>query len=70
MSFVVAMEEELQELRDLIAQLKADNEGLRQEQAAPSTLLSTSFVPPTAPFTSSVPVTERLVFVCLSGSRK
>ena len=57
------MEEELQELRDLVAQLKADNERLCQEQApvipAPSVTPSTSTALPTA----SVPVAERLVFV-------
>lgn len=59
----VAMEEELQQLRTLITQLKADNERLRQEQAGSGDLPSTSVVPPTAPFTSSVPVSEWLVFV-------
>ncbi|KAK0137080.1 hypothetical protein N1851_026725 [Merluccius polli] len=57
------MEEELQELRDLVAQLKVDNERLRQEQApvgpAPSATLSTSSVVPNA----SAPAAERLVFV-------
>lgn len=57
------MEEELQELRDLVAQLKADNEKLRQEQApagpAPSAIPSTSSAVPIA----SIPVAERLVFV-------
>lgn len=46
------MEEELQELSDLVAQLKADNERLRQEQApvgpAPSAIPSTSSVVPPA----------------------
>lgn len=53
----------MQELRDLVAQLKADNERLRQGQAAPSDSQSTSSVPPTAPSTSSVSVPERLIFV-------
>lgn len=54
------MEGELQELRDLVAQLRADNERLWQEQAAavpgPSTVPSTM-----APSTASAPLTERLV---------
>ena len=57
------MEEELQELRYLAAQLKADNERLRQEQAPvgpiPSATPSTSSSAPTA----SVPVAEMLVLV-------
>ncbi|KAK0145448.1 hypothetical protein N1851_015636 [Merluccius polli] len=57
------MEEELQELRALVAQLKVDNERLRQEQApvgpAPSATLSTSSAVPNA----SAPAAERLVFV-------
>lgn len=61
------MEADLQELRDLVAQLKADNERLRQEQAAavpgPSSVPSISSVPPTASHTASNPVAERLVFV-------
>ena len=61
------MEGDLQELRDLVAQLRADNEKLRQEQAAavpgPSTAPSTSSVPPTAPLTGSNLIAERLVFV-------
>ncbi|KAL4007466.1 hypothetical protein ACER0C_001318 [Sarotherodon galilaeus] len=61
------MEEELQELRDLIAQLKADN-GCRLHQeravgsgtsATPSTSTASSVNPPTA----RVSVAERLVFV-------
>lgn len=61
------MEGELQELRDLVAQLRADNEKLRQEQTAAvpglSAMPSISAVPPTAPSTASVPLTERLVFI-------
>lgn len=61
------MEGELQELRDLVAQLRADNERLRQEQAAavpgPSAVPSTSAEPHTTPSTASAPLTERLVFV-------
>lgn len=60
---VAAMAEEVQELRDLIAQLKADNERLRQEQAGSSSLPPTFSVPSTAPPTSGVPLAERLVFV-------
>lgn len=58
------MEEQVQELRDLVAQLKADNEWLRQGQAGPSAPPSTFLMPPMAPPTSSVPVAERLIFVC------
>lgn len=59
------MEAELQELRDLVAQLKADNEGLRQAQAAavPGPSTSIPAVPPPLSHTSSNPVAERLVFV-------
>lgn len=57
----------MQELRDLVAQLRADNERLRQEQAAavpgPSSAPPTSSTPTAAPSISSVPVPERLVFV-------
>ncbi|KAM7406700.1 hypothetical protein PAMP_001057 [Pampus punctatissimus] len=60
------MEAEMQELRDLVAQLQADNERLRQEQVAvvpgPSTAPSVS-LPPTASSTASAPLTERLIFV-------
>ncbi|KAK0150770.1 hypothetical protein N1851_008113 [Merluccius polli] len=58
------MDVELQELRELVAQLKADNEKLRQEQAAavpgPSSEASTASV---APVTTRNPIAERLVFV-------
>lgn len=61
------MEGELQDLRELVAQLRADNERLRQEQAAavpgPSTAPPTSSVPPTAPVNARDPLVERLVFV-------
>lgn len=61
------MEEELQELRDLVLQLKADNERLRQERVPvvqpPSATPSTSSALPTATITASVPAAERLVFV-------
>lgn len=59
----VALEGELQELRDLVAQLRVDNETLWQEQAVavpgPSTVQSISAVPPTA----SAILIERLIFV-------
>ncbi|KAG1952466.1 hypothetical protein F2P79_010360 [Pimephales promelas] len=61
----VSMEGELQELRDLVKQLRADNEKLRQEQAA--ALPGPSSTPPnvltTAQPVARAPVTERLVFV-------
>lgn len=57
------MGEELQELRALVAQLKADNDRLRQEQAGTSASSATS----TAPSTSNVPVSERLVFIPRDG---
>lgn len=51
------MEGELQDLRDLVAQLRVDNERLRQEQAAAvpgsSAMPSTSAVPSTVPSTAS-----------------
>lgn len=55
------MEGELQELRDLIVQLRTENERLRQEQAAavPGPSVGPSIAPPTA----SAPLMERLVFV-------
>ncbi|XP_076120764.1 uncharacterized protein LOC143119316 [Alosa pseudoharengus] len=53
------MEEEMQQMRDLIAQLKADNERLRQERPAPN--------PGPAPTPGPAPmppaVTERLVVI-------
>jgi hypothetical protein len=57
------MEEETQELRELIAQLKADNERLRQGQAGSSALPSTSSAVPAASPTSVPSVAERLIFV-------
>lgn len=65
-SCVTEMEEELQELRDLIAQLKADNERLRQERAVgsgTSATPSTSTASSVNPSTAGVSVAERLVFV-------
>lgn len=49
--------------KNVIEQLKADNERLRRVQAGPSALPSTNSAPPTSPSTSSVPVSERLIFV-------
>lgn len=57
------MEDEIQELRELIAQLKADNERLRQGQAGPSVLPSTSSTASVAPSISGPSVAERLIFV-------
>ena len=61
------MEGELQELRDLVAQLRAENDRLQQEQAAavpgPRTAPSIPAEPLPAPSTSTAPVTERLVLV-------
>lgn len=61
------MEAELQELRDLVAQSKTDNERLWLEQAAampgPSTAPSISSVPPTVSHVVSHPTAQRLVFV-------
>ncbi|KAK0148586.1 hypothetical protein N1851_011071 [Merluccius polli] len=48
------MEAEVQELRDMMVQLKADNERLRQERAS---------VPQPRPGQPDAPVTERLVFL-------
>ncbi|KAK7916079.1 hypothetical protein WMY93_011840 [Mugilogobius chulae] len=54
------MEDELQELRDQIAQLKADNERLRSNHApaSPTPSAGTSATP-----AASVPRTERLVYI-------
>lgn len=61
------MEGELQELRDAIAQLRAENERLRQEQAVaapgPSAAPLTSDAPSTISSAASASLTERLVFV-------
>lgn len=61
------MEGELQELRELVAQLRTDNERLRQEQAAAvpgsSSAPLAPTVPSTASSTSSATPIERLVFV-------
>lgn len=67
------MEEEWQELKALVAQLKADNESLCQEHAmvmpdsgaVPSTPLAPPMVPSSAGSTvfNSVPLKEGLVFV-------
>ncbi|XP_061574028.1 uncharacterized protein LOC133440726 [Cololabis saira] len=60
------MEEELQELRELIAQLRTDNDRLRQEQvmAVPGPSIAPPVSPPpAAPPAVSAPPTERLIFV-------
>lgn len=63
------MEEELQQLRDLVLQLRADNERLLQEgaasQAGPSVAASASSVPASnvLPAGASAIVTEKLVVV-------
>lgn len=61
------MEGELQELRDLVAQLRAENDRLQREQTAavPGTSGSPTIPtePPPVPPTPSAPVTERLVLV-------
>jgi hypothetical protein len=59
------MEEELQELRDLITQLKADNERLRLERAdaVPGPSSAPPNVLPTAVPAARAPTVERLVFV-------
>nr|XP_046232119.1 uncharacterized protein LOC124052199 [Scatophagus argus]XP_046232120.1 uncharacterized protein LOC124052199 [Scatophagus argus] len=60
------METELQELRDLVAQLRTDNERLRQEQVAAvpgSSIASSAPVPSTVSSTLGAPLTERLIFV-------
>ncbi len=61
------MEGELQELRDLVAQLRAENVRLQQEQAAampgPSAASTVPAQPPSAPSTSTAPAIERLVLV-------
>ena len=58
------MEEELRELRDLVSQLRADNERLQLEQApvgpTTSAMPSTSSAVPAA---TAIPAAERLVFV-------
>ena len=67
LTVVLVMDVELQELRELVAQLKVDNERLRQEQAVavpgPSSESSTSSVPSVAPVITRNPIAERLVFV-------
>lgn len=57
------MERELQELRDLVAQLRAENDRLQREQAAamPGPPILAESLP--APSTTSAPVTERLILV-------
>lgn len=60
------MESELQELRELVAQLKADNERLRQEGASTSRDTPTSVVETpvvSSPASAGAPLAERLVFI-------
>lgn len=61
------MEGELQELRDLVAQLRAENDRLQREQAAavpgPSAAHLIPAEPHPTPSTTTAPVTERLVLV-------
>lgn len=63
------MEEEMQQLRDLVMQLKADNERLRQEREASQAGPSVATPAPSAPVSTapladtSATVTERLVVV-------
>ncbi|MGL4645843.1 MAG: hypothetical protein ACRCVL_01800, partial [Cetobacterium sp.] len=63
------MEDELQELRDLVAQLRADNARLQQAQAPvaqpgpDAALPSTSTVPPVTTRPSGAGAPERFVFV-------
>lgn len=57
------MEDDLQGLRDLIAQLQADNERLQQGQAGPSVPPSTPSAPSVVPSTPGPSVAERLIFV-------
>lgn len=56
----------MQELRDLVAQLRVDNERLKQEKVAvvpgPSTAPSIT-LSPAASFTARVPSMERLIFM-------
>ncbi|XP_024117809.2 uncharacterized protein LOC112139296 [Oryzias melastigma] len=61
---VQKMEEELRELRSLVAQLKADNDRLRQEQVLPEPRAGPSVeVAMDSPPVASGPLTERLIFV-------
>lgn len=61
------MEGELQELRDLVVQLRAENDRLQREQAAavpgPSAAPSIPTESLPAPSTTSAPVAERLILV-------
>lgn len=59
------MEGDLQELRDLVEQLRADIERLRlkQAQAVPGPSSAPPNVLPTALPTARAPTTERLVFL-------
>lgn len=61
------MEGELQELKDLVVQLRAENERLQRDQAAAGPSTSSGHSNPTEPFlahsTPNVPLTERLILV-------
>lgn len=57
------MEEELQQLKELVLQLKADNERLRREQAAAVPGSSAAPSTSSASSSASAPLAERLVFV-------
>lgn len=65
---LVGMEEEVQQLKELVSQLRADNERLRQEQAAPTGgpggASSSAFSSPTpSAGGAAAAVTERLVVI-------
>ena len=56
----------MQQLKELVLQLKADNERLRQERAAPlggHGVAASSAPPGSAPFVGVAAVTERLVVI-------
>lgn len=57
------MEEELQQLKEMIAQLQADNERLRSDRAPTTASSSAGTSAAPAPATPTAPVTERLVFI-------
>lgn len=62
-NFVVIMEREVQELRDLVAYLRVNNERLQQTQASSSAQSSPVAAALAAPSTSSLPVAERQIFL-------
>lgn len=57
------MEAELQELRDLVAQLRVNNEWLREEQVAAIPGPTMAPLVPSPPTIISAPLLERLVFL-------